>query len=121
MATKKKSITFYADEDIAKWYDALPPHQGGRRINDSLRYAISHKLPDWIALESNVSDLAEQTNEIVNASTGGIQATIELAKVVGKLMQSNNKLTEDYQKLEKRVRLLELDKMNRIINGEKKT
>ncbi|MBC7996937.1 MAG: hypothetical protein IAF58_03280 [Leptolyngbya sp.] len=38
--TDKRAITFYADPEIAKWYEALPSSVRSRTINDLLKKII---------------------------------------------------------------------------------
>lgn len=41
MSDKKKSITFYADPDVARWYGELGYGEGTRRINDLIRASFT--------------------------------------------------------------------------------
>ena len=63
MATKKRQIFFYADEDVAKWYETLAPGVGTVTINGLIRQhlGLEEKKNDEIAqLEARIKKLEDK-------------------------------------------------------------
>jgi hypothetical protein len=46
MSTRKRQIAFYADPDIADWYEMVPQGAATRQINQLLRAAINDSTSD---------------------------------------------------------------------------
>ena len=58
--TDKRAITFYADPEIAKWYESLPSSVRSRTINDLLKKIILDS-----AQESSRSPKTGQSNDAI--------------------------------------------------------